>query len=150
MKPAGYIRAISRHMSMRAGPRRGASFAGSQRWRRVIGGRSIRASVDKERALAIFTREFVRELLRGDEEPESITPSFIAGPPDGPTMATPQFDFDEEPVSEAELDAALGDEGDEVIARARRRATILAQRQAERLWPEDLPMGGLGPPEDLP
>jgi hypothetical protein len=33
---------------------------------------------------------------------------------------------------------------------ARRRAMILAQRQAERLWPEDLPMGGLGPPEDLP
>jgi hypothetical protein len=37
-----------------------------------------------------------------------------------------------------------------VFPSAKVAATILAQRQAERLWPEDLPMGGLGPPEDLP
>jgi len=43
------------------------------------------------------------------------------------------------------------DEAPAPIQRARRLAEQNRKRaQKERLFPEDLPMSGLGPPEDLP
>ncbi len=109
------------------------------------------ARVDKREALRIFTQAFVRELLREDEDVVATSP-----PPDpdegGPWVATPQFDFAAEPdpvPSDVELDDAVSEDAS-AAARAARRRAILEARQRERLFPEDLPMSGLGPPEDLP
>ena len=129
----------------------------------------------KSEALAIVVREFVRELLREDEpQPAPTTPSEpfpveqSEKDADGPDYPQPQFDFVEQVEAEVEavragmegedppdmddLDVLAG-EGGGPIARARRvaaRSAERAQRAKERLWPEELPMAGMLPPEEIP
>jgi hypothetical protein len=134
--------------------------------------------VNKERALHIAFTAIVRELLRdgGDEGPYDRELGEHAPPIDGPQGPQPRFDFDESndvcehngvlipraqcPVhgpeaeyvpSAEELDDINSDEPPSPIARAER---IRKQREKnagkERLFPEDIPMSGLGPPQDMP
>ena len=129
----------------------------------------------KAEALMVFATAIVREILREDGEPQAPevpreTPS------DEPSGPQPKFDFDESndvcehggvyfdrnlcpvhgpqaqaEVSAEELDDLTSDEAPAPIQRARRLAEQNRKRaQKERLFPEDLPMSGLGPPEDLP
>jgi hypothetical protein len=129
----------------------------------------------KAEALTIFATAIVREILREDAEPR--VPDVPRGtPPDEPSGPQPRFDFDEsgdvcehggiyipketcpvhgpgaqEGVTAEELDDMTSDEAPAPIQRARRLAEQNRKRaQKERLFPEDLPMSGLGPPEDLP
>ncbi len=138
----------------------------------------------KAEALAIFTRELVRELLREDEPAPAPAPAAASSQPDpGPAWAQPRFDFDpssdqefcaqpetcehggvllnraECPVhgpsaqvapTAEELDDIASEEVAAPIARARRLAEQKArQARTERLFPEDLPLRGMGPPADL-
>lgn len=95
-----------------------------------------------------------------------------------PVSPTPRFDFDESsdvcyhngiaiprdecpehsdeaqrPVSAEELDDITGETTEEenpMIARARRLAQQQNRQHSERLFPEEIPMSGAGPPPDIP
>ena len=118
----------------------------------------------------------MREILREDG-PGAIVPAPgpHAPPPEDDPNPRPQFDFDEStcehgglvidrsmcPIhgpgatgpapSAEELDDMTGetfDEGNPLIARARRKKALEERRAAQqRLYPEDLPMAGMGPPD---
>jgi hypothetical protein len=126
-------------------------------------------------ALAIFAAAIVREILREDDAPSTPAPQ-TPGSVDEPSGPQPKFDFDESndvcehggvyfdrktcpvhgedaqaDVTPEELDDITSDEESGPILRARRLAEQNRKRAAkERLFPEDIPMSGLGPPEDLP
>ncbi len=134
----------------------------------------------KAEALAIFTREFTRELLREDGPRggsfSETDPLNLAGSDPNPR---PQFDFDESvcehgglmidralcpvhgpdatgpaPTAE-ELDditSETHDEANPLIAKAERLRRQREARQAQqRLYPEEIPMSGLAtPPGDAP
>ena len=128
----------------------------------------------KAEALTIFATAIVREILREDDAPLQASSSPV--PDDSPSGPQPRFDFDESPdlcehggvwfdrktcpvhgdeaQSEAtpeELDDITADETPAPMLRARRLAEQKAKRaNSERLFPEDLPMSGLGPPQDIP
>lgn len=132
----------------------------------------------KGEALAIFTREIVRELLREDEMATPVaapTPPQPAVEDDNPQ---PRFDFDEsqdycehagiliqraacpihgpgaqEAVSAESLDAATGEEPEVAapIAKARRLAAQRKREEAQgRTYAEELPMRGMEPPGEQP
>jgi hypothetical protein len=132
--------------------------------------------VNKADALHIAMTAIMREILREDG-PGAIVPApgLHAPPPEDDPNPRPQFDFDEStcthgdlvvdrsicPVhgpgatgpapSAEELDDMTGetfDEGNPLIARARRKKALEERRAAQqRLYPEDLPMAGMGPPD---
>ena len=138
--------------------------------------------MDKARALDIAMTAIMREILREDETHFSSRgprPPRIDDPPEDPNPH-PQFDFDEStcehgglvidrsvcpihgpgatgpaPTAE-ELDDMTGetfDEGNPLIARARRKKALEERRLAQQgLYAEDIPMGGLvgRPPDDPP
>jgi len=136
--------------------------------------------MNKAEALHIAMTAIMREILREDG-PGAIVPApgLHAPPPDDDPNPHPQFDFDEStcehgglvidrsmcpihgpgatgpaPTAE-ELDDMTGetfDEGNPLIARARRKKALEERRAAQqRLYPEDLPMSGLaGPTDDGP
>jgi hypothetical protein len=132
--------------------------------------------VDKERALHIAMTAMIREILRdeGDENQANTAPP--SEPNQGPPQ--PRFDFTDDdlcehngmlmerakcpvhsdeaqqPVSAEELDDMTRETFEEenpMIARARRLAEQ-RQRQAaeERVYAEDNPMSGAGPPREEP
>jgi hypothetical protein len=133
-----------------------------------------RTTMTKEQALMAFATAIVREILREGPEPyetAAILPT-VEPPPDN--NPRPQFDFDEstcehgglvieraacpihgpsaqEEVSAESLDditSETHDEGNPLIARARRKKALEERRAAQqRLYPEDLPMAGMGPPD---
>ena len=132
--------------------------------------------MNKERALDIAITAMFREILREDDTPRGVQlPMPGAPPPDDDPNPHPQFDFDEStcehgglvidrsmcPIhgpgatgpapSAEELDDMTGetfDEGNPHIARARRKKALEERRAAQqRLYPEDLPMAGMGPPD---
>lgn len=134
--------------------------------------------MNKAEALHIAFTAIVRELLREDDKlpgPPYAPANFRAAAEAGPPQ--PQFDFDESndvcehggvwieratcpvhsdeakeyvPTAE-ELDDITSDDSPEVLQRA---ARLKAQRERAAsvgpLFPEDLPMRGMGPPADLP
>jgi hypothetical protein len=132
--------------------------------------------VNREQALHIAVTAIMREILREDG-PGAIVPApgLHAPPPDDDPNPHPQFDFDEStcehgglvidrsvcpihgpenmgpPPTAEELDDMTGetfDEGNPLIARARRKKALEERRAAQqRLYPEDLPMAGMGPPD---
>jgi hypothetical protein len=132
--------------------------------------------VNKERALDIAITAMFREILRDSDEPRGAQlPMPGAPPPEDDPNPRPQFDFDEStcehgglvinrsvcpihgpenmgpaPTAE-ELDDIVNetqDEGNPLIARARRKKALEERRAAQqRLYPEDLPMAGMGPPD---
>lgn len=128
----------------------------------------------KAEALHIFATAITREILRGQDEPEQVTPAQPEAPYEGPPQ--PRFDFDESadvcehggmriPRSECpvhgdeanmdvtpeELDDITSEEAPGPISRAKRIAEQRRkQAETERVYPEELPMSGLGPPQDLP
>lgn len=123
----------------------------------------------------------MREILREDG-PGAIVPApgLHAPPPEDDPNPHPQFDFDEStcehgglvidrsmcpihgpenmgpPPTAEELDDMTGetfDEGNPLIARARRKKALEERRLAQQgLYAEDIPMGGLvgRPPDDPP
>jgi hypothetical protein len=137
--------------------------------------------VNKSEALHIAMTAIMREILREDG-PGAIVPApgLHAPPPEDDPNPHPQFDFDEStcthgdlvvdrsicPVhgpgatgpapSAEELDDMTGetfDEGNPLIARARRKKALEERRLAQQgLYAEDIPMGGLvgRPPDDPP
>jgi len=138
--------------------------------------------MNKAEALHIAMTAIMREILREDDRKEPGSPyagGNVPPPPDDDPNPRPQFDFDEStcehgglvidrsmcpihgpgatgpaPTAE-ELDDMTGetfDEGNPLIARARRKKALEERRAAQqRLYPEDLPMSGLaGPTDDGP
>jgi hypothetical protein len=134
--------------------------------------------VDKARALDIAITAIFREILR--EEPGFVERVLAAPPPSEPQGPQPRFDFDESadtcthggvtiykvdcpehgpdgtgpaPTAE-ELDdmtSETHEEANPMIARARRIARQRERQAAEeRVYAEDLPMGGMGPPPEEP
>lgn len=130
----------------------------------------------KPEALHIAMTAIMREFLREDGP---LLPDFAAGPPPPiePTGPQPRFDFvdddfcehnghlvpratcpvhgpDGEVVPTAEelddLTTETFEEENPMIARARRLAERQMRQQSERLFPEDLPMAGAGPPPEIP
>jgi hypothetical protein len=129
--------------------------------------------LNKAEALSIFATAIVREILREGPEPyetAAILP-IVEPPPDN--NPRPQFDFDEstcehgglvieraacpihgpgaqEEVSAESLDditSETHEEGNPLIARARRKKALEERRLAQQgLYAEDIPMSGLGPP----
>lgn len=130
----------------------------------------------KAEALHVFATAIMRELLREDGENVAYTAGAPPPPDEPPSGPQPRFDFDESndvcehggiyfdrklcpvhgddaqaPVSDQELDDITSDEPPNAVLRAQRLAEQRAKRAAmQRLFPEDLPMSGMGPPEDLP
>jgi hypothetical protein len=128
----------------------------------------------KAEALHIAFTAIVRELLREDD---GVVLPVAPGPPspeDPPSGPQPQFDFDESvcehggvfferatcpvhgpqaqaEVTAEELDDITSEEPPGLIQRAKRLAEQKArQARSERLFPEDIPMSGMAPPEELP
>jgi hypothetical protein len=137
--------------------------------------------LNKADALHIAMTAIMREILREDG-PGAIVPApgLHAPPPEDDPNPHPQFDFDEStcehgglvidrsmcpihgpenmgpPPTAEELDDMTGetfDEGNPLIARARRKKALEERRLAQQgLYAEDIPMGGLvgRPPDDPP
>jgi hypothetical protein len=138
-------------------------------------------TMNKADALAIFATAIVRELLREPVYEDDVVPAAarLQPEPEDPNPH-PQFDFDEStcthgglvidrsicpihgpdamgpPPTAEELDDITGetaDEGNPLIAKARRLKEQRERKErTQRLYPEDLPMSGLGPPipDDVP
>jgi hypothetical protein len=130
----------------------------------------------KTEALQVFATAFVRELLRENDEPARPVAPPLAEKNDPDTPPQPRFDFDasnevcehggvyferaacpvhgqsaQEEVTTEELDDIASEETPNQLKRAERlRKQRDRQAKTERLFPEDLPMSGLAPPEELP
>lgn len=121
----------------------------------------------KSEALAIFATAIIRELV-DDETPGSVD-EVPRETPAEPSAPQPRFDFDESndvcehngvyiqratcpihgpnaqaDVSPEDLDSLTGEQPE--LHRRQRKPRVAP----ERLFPEDIPMSGLGPPDDLP
>lgn len=107
---------------------------------------------DKAReALEVVVRSAVREIL----ETEDDGPFAPLAPPhsEPPTAPFPRFDFVPEmdgpaPTAE-ELDDLTSEEPANPITRAARLKEKHA-REKQRLFPEEIPLRGMAPPEDVP
>lgn len=132
--------------------------------------------MNKREALGIAITAMFREILREDDPTENK--QFHGSDPlPEPGMPRPQFDFvdddfcehnghmvprascpvhgpDAETVPTAEelddLTSETFEEENPLIARARRLAERQLRQQSDRLFPEDIPMAGAGPPPDIP
>lgn len=128
--------------------------------------------MNKLEALHVAVTAFVREMLREDPETVEYRPPTPAVDPNTPPE--PRLDFDEsnlvcehggvyfareecpvhgpsaqEGVTAEELDDITTDEVAAPIQRAHRIAEQRAKAQeTKRLFPEDLPMSGMGPPPE--
>lgn len=136
--------------------------------------------MNQERALHVFATAIVREILRVSEDELPIISDVALPQEPAPGTPTPRFDFDESadtcehngmlfdrnlcpvhgpegtaPAPTAEelddLTRETFEEENPMIARARRLAAQKKRQEGqERVYAEELPMSGAGPPPEIP
>jgi hypothetical protein len=102
-----------------------------------------------ERALEVFARAIIREMMSAAEPSAPKKPRASRSRPVADDIAPPQPRFDFTPDTDPEYDRLRRAELDRLASTGESQAQARAQRIRERAYPEDLPMRGMAPPEEV-
>ena len=101
-----------------------------------------------ERALEVFARAMIREMMGGPDAKPAKAPRARRAPQAAEVDIPPQPRFDFTPESDHEFEQKRRAELDNLMGVGDSTADAKAQRVRERRYPEDIPMRGMAPPEE--